>query len=582
MNERIEYIQQYLNCNGVDAYLVFTGDDHGSEYVVEHYKTRAYLSGFTGSAGTLVILKERAYLWTDGRYFLQAEAQLGGSGITLMKQGERGVPTIAEFLRSANVKKVEFDFKTATVVFVERLKEALPEAEFVDSTEPVDMVWTDRPPITATPVYRLPDDVAGQTALEKLAALRAKIAQNEGTYALVSALDEVAWLLNLRGSDVEYNPVNYAFLLVGEGRCDLYIDGRKLDAEVRDYLRFIGVTVRGYDGIYVDVKGLNGNTVLLDYKTANYALYNAVLDKKDMGNDLVKTPKAIKNPVEIAGEKSAHIMDGVAMVRFMNYVKTNVGKEKMTELSLATKLEQLRRQSGSFLQLSFETICGYREHGAIVHYAASESSDVPVEKDGFLLVDSGAHYLCGTTDVTRTFALGNITKEMKRDYTLVLKSHIALARAVFPEGTTGSALDVLARQPLYRSGLDYRHGTGHGVGHILNVHEGPHTIGKSGEHPLSAGMVTSDEPGLYLSGKYGIRHENLLLCVERGETEYGKFLCFEPLTKVPFDRDGIDVSMLDGDEREWLNTYHKQVYDELSPYLSPKDKRYLKKVTAKL
>ena len=251
-------------------------------------------------------------------------------------------------------------------------------------------------------------------------------------------------------------------------------------------------------------------------------------------------------------------------------------------MSLATKLEQLRRQSGSFLQLSFETICGYREHGAIVHYAASESSDVPVEKDGFLLVDSGAHYLCGTTDVTRTFALGNITKEMKRDYTLVLKSHIALARAVFPEGTTGSALDVLARQPLYRSGLDYRHGTGHGVGHILNVHEGPHTIGKSGDHPLSAGMVTSDEPGLYLSGKYGIRHENLLLCVERGETEYGKFLCFEPLTKVPFDRDGIDVSMLDGDEREWLNTYHKQVYDELSPYLSPKDKRYLKKVTAKL
>jgi Xaa-Pro aminopeptidase len=531
------------------------------------------------------VLQEQACLWTDGRYFLQAAEQLQGSGVTLMKDGEAGTPSIFEFLKNLGAEaKVCLDYKIATVGFVQKLLKTAPNITLVDNSTILDEVWTDRPAMVKSKAWVLLEKRAGESMAHKVQTLQEDLKAEGCDYALIAALDDIAWLYNLRGDDILYNPVNYAYSLVGENGAVLYIDEAKCDEKVRAYLAENNVQIKPYSTIYDDVKNITGK-VLIDTGKTNYALFNLISDKKEAKIFPTTKRKAVKNNAEIAGEKRAHILDAVAMVKFFYYLKTRVGKEDMTEITLADRLEAFRRESKDFIELSFDTICGYAAHGAIVHYSATPDTDVSVLKDGFLLVDSGATYTMGTTDITRTFALGHITSEMKKHYTLVLKSHIALASAVFPAGTSGYALDMLAREPLYREFLDFRHGTGHGVGHVLNVHEGPQRIAVRAAtpetlYPMQAGMVTSDEPGVYIAEKYGIRHENLVLCKQVGHSEYGDFLGFEPLTYVPFDKDGIQVSLLSQEERDWLNAYHKACYQKVAKYLNDDERAFLQKATA--
>lgn len=581
MSEQIKKIQSYLKDNGHDALVVFTNDDHGSEYVVDHFKFRAYLSSFTGSAGTLVITKEKALLWTDGRYFLQAASQLSGTGIELMKSGEPGVPTVTEYLASLSASlSLVTDFRLTTVSFVKRLHEKAPNAVLVDNQTLEDEIWTQRPPMRATRAWILPLSSCGESVTSKLQRVRTELANTGCNAMLVASLDDIAWLYNLRGDDIPYNPVNYAYSLLTQDRAILYMDAAKTDAKVRKYLASNGIELRPYDDIYKDAQAFDGE-ILIDEDKTNYALCRLIKKYRSASSSFPTTAlKAIKNATEIHNLKKAHIEDAVAMVKFIHYVKTYAGREPMTEISLADKLESFRKEGKHFLDLSFDTICGYKEHGAIVHYSSTKETDVPVTNAGLLLVDSGAQYLTGTTDITRTIAAGKLSKDEKTAFTLVLKGHIDLAQAVFPEGTTGRVLDILARQPLYRRRLDYKHGTGHGVGYLLNVHEGPQSISMRGTgSAMKAGMVTSDEPGLYIENHYGIRHENLVLCVPAGQSEYGRFLAFEPLTFVPFDLDGIDKKLLSKEQIEWLNRYHSQVYKKVSPYLTPRLKKFLARQT---
>lgn len=578
---KYKILQSKLAELGVDAYICFDADDHGSEYVSRHFKARDYFSGFTGSNGTLVVTKTEAKLWTDGRYFIQASEELL-PGIELMKEGEKGVKTVFEYLKSIKEQpKVAFSFRLASVAFVKTLQKCGVEA--VSDESLADALWKDRPAREITPAWLLTNEEAGETQEEKIGRLRAAMAKEDAPYALVASLDDAAWLLNMRGNDIAYNPVNYVYVLVGKEFVNLYADEEKI-AVLRPELEARGITVKSYDEVYSDAERIDGVTLIDESKT-NYALYEKLKYKKAAAVFPTTAMKAEKNSTEIENIKKAHVIDGVAMVKFMRYLKENAGKEKMTEISVADKLYEFRKQSEDFIELSFGTIAGYEEHGAIVHYEATEKTDAPVYAKGLLLVDSGAQYRFGTTDVTRTFVLGEISAEAKTDFTLVLKGHIDLAMAIFPVGTTGLSLDMLARKPLYERGKNYRHGTGHGVGYLLNVHEGPQNISmggvrKSNIYPFRPGMVTSDEPGFYEEGKYGIRHENLLLCVKKNETEYGEFLGFEPLTLVPFDKEGIDFDLLDDKEKEYLRNYHRRVYETLAPYLDKEDEEFLRKITS--
>lgn len=583
MNNSINKIQQHISQNAIDAYIVFTSDDHGSEYIVDHFKTREYLCGFTGSAGTLVITQDASYLWADGRYFIQAEEQLKGGDTKLMKIGESGYPTILEFIAKLSKKpRVAFDFSTATVGFVDSIKRAIKDIELVDDGKILDDVWQERPDVVATKAYMLSDAVAGESVANKIAGLRESIEKLECEYALVASLDDIAWLFNIRGDDIEYNPVNYAYALVAKDSATLFIDKKKLDEKIVDMLNANNVGIKAYDAVYDVVKSVSGK-ILIDKAKTNYALYSCIQNAKETDIFPTTAKKAVKNATEIKNMRKAHVLDGVAMVKFMRYLKQS--KDEMSEISLADKLEEYRKESKDFIELSFDTICGYASNGAIVHYSATKDTNKRVERKGLLLVDSGAQYRYGTTDITRTFAMGKLTKQEKTAFTLVLKSHIALARAVFPEGTPGGMLDVIARQPLYKHGLDFKHGTGHGVGYLLNVHEGPQTISPravQARYGVVAGMITSNEPGYYEEGKFGIRHENLVLSVVDGKTKYGTFCRFETITLVPFDIDAIDVSLLDEDEKTWLNDYHQKVYATLKDKLLGKDLKFLEKATRKI
>lgn len=582
MKSAISQIQEYIKQNGIDAYIVFTSDDHGSEYIVDHYKTREFLCGFTGSAGTLVITGEGSYLWTDGRYFIQAEEQLKCSETSLMKIGEKGYPTIYEFIAKLGSKtKVAFDFSTATVGFVEMLKNSTIDIEIINNGKIIDEVWQERPSVEPTPAFMLSDKVAGESVESKLQGLRSEISRLNCNYALISSLDDIAWLFNLRGNDIEYNPVNYAYALVGVDTAVLFIDDRKLDKSILKMLENNNVRVLDYDMVYSYLEPIDGK-ILIDKGKTNYALYACIQHAKETDLFPTTVQKAIKNAVEIKHMKQAHVWDGVAMVKFMRYLKERIGKEDMSEISLADKLEAFRRENEHFIELSFDTICGYASNGAIVHYSATEQTNKKVENKGLLLVDSGAQYRYGTTDITRTFAMGKLTKEEKRAFTLVLKSHIALARCAFPQGIPGASLDAIARDVLYKNGLDFKHGTGHGVGYLLNVHEGPQSISPRAylkQYGIMPGMITSNEPGYYKEGAFGIRHENLILCVEDKKTECGNFCRFETITLVPFDLDAIDVKMLTPEEKEWLNGYHAAVYKKLNKYLCGADLKFLKKAT---
>ncbi len=585
MKKDIEKLQEFVRQGGIDAYIVFTSDDHGSEYVVDHFKTRAFLCGFTGSAGTLVVTGDNAYLWTDGRYFIQAAEQLKTTDTVLMKAGEEGVPTIFEFVKKlSDTPKIAFDFTTATVEFVEALKKNVKGVELVDCGDVIDRIWQDRAEVAPTKAWFLPDSATGESIKSKIENLQKDIEKQGCEYALVSSLDDIAWLFNMRGSDIEYNPVNYAYVIVSKDGVTLFIDERKLDAKCKEILAENGISVLPYGDVYGVVSQIEGR-VLIDKEKTNYALFSRIRNVKETAAFPTTVRKAIKNAVEIKNMKKAHVEDGVAVLKFMRYLKENAGKEPMSEISLADKLEAFRRESKNFLDLSFDTICGYASNGAIVHYSATPETDKVVENKGLLLVDSGAQYRYGTTDITRTFAMGKVTNEEKRAFTIVLKSHIALARAVFPKGTTGARLDMISRAPMYAHGMDFKHGTGHGVGYLLNVHEGPQNISPRAFTPNFAvlpGMITSNEPGFYAEGKFGIRHENLVLCVEKEKTEYGTFCAFETITLVPFDLDAIDVKMLDEGEKAWLNAYHKTVRKTLGKYLGGKDLKFLERATREI
>lgn len=590
ITERLARLRREMAQRGMDGYVVVTDDFHGSEYVGDYFKARAYLSGFTGSAGTLVVLPDRAALWTDGRYFLQAAEQLTGSTIELMRMGQPGVPAIGAFLAQHLPEGgvLGFDGRTVSSSFAGTLEKALEakHIRFAGGEDLVDAVWPDRPALSDRPVWELTG--CGLSREEKLAKLREKMAEENAAYLLLTSLTEIAWALNLRGGDVACTPVFLSFLLIGREDAQLCIQPQAVPADIVEKLTACGVTLRPYGAIYDLLRALPAGTrVMADSATANYRIMESLSHAEvlDQPSPAVLM-KACKTQEETDGFRAAHIKDGAALCRFLYWLKTRIGEEPMTELSAAARLAAFRAEQPDFLDLSFDTIAGYGPHGAIVHYDPTPETDVPLHPEGLLLVDSGAHYRQGTTDVTRTIALGPVTQEEKRMFTLVLKGHLALAAARFPRGATGENLDVLARLPLWEQGLDYNHGTGHGVGFILSVHEGPQSFrwrSTDGRRiPLEEGMVISNEPGYYEAGKFGIRHENLVL-VRAGETtDYGQFMYLEPLTMAPFDRDAIDVSLLTEAELAQLNGYHRLVYDTVAPLLPAEEQAWLAAATAPL
>ena len=575
--DRINYVKEYLRKNDIDAYIVFISDDHGSEYISDRYKSVRYLSGFTGSAGTLLITKENSYLWTDGRYFLQASNQLKVSNTILKKIGED--ESIVEYIKE-NVNSLVFDFKVANVSFVDALLANKPSLRLIDN-DLVNVIWKDRKKMSTSKVFALKENAYKYNAFSKCHKTINNIKRKGNYGVLISALDDIAFLCNLRGKDIKYNPVFMSFMFLskiyGKETYTLYINKAKLDENIQELLKENNIEVKPYLSVYKDVKNFN-DVIYYNKSKTNYKLYTLMNKKKDV-NLWPTLNKAIKTNIDIKDSINAHILDGVAMCKFIYYVKYNVGKRKLTEISLSNHLEKLRRKQGAY-DLSFNTICGYKDHGAIIHYSADENSNYEVYNDGFLLVDSGGQYLYGTTDITRTIVLNNVTDIMKKHFTLVLKAHIDLSMAIFDKNETDASLDKIARKPLWDEGLDYNHGTGHGVGHILNVHEGPQSIRHNKLNPIKMkkGMITSNEPGLYIEGQYGIRHENELLCVKVDDNHLG----FKAITFVPFDIDGIDVSLLDENERSYLNNYHKQVYELISPYLNNRERKYLKEITREI
>ena len=590
ITERLATLRREMAQHGMNGYVVVTDDFHGSEYVGDFFKVRAYLSGFTGSAGTLVILPERAALWTDGRYFLQAADQLAGSGIELMRMGQPDVPTIGAFLAEQLPEGgvLGFDGRTVSNGFAGTLRDALKgkNIRFAGDKDLVDAVWPDRPALSDRPVWELTG--CGLTREEKLANLREKMTEENAAYLLLTSLTEIAWALNLRGGDVACTPVFLSFLLIGREDAQLCIQPQAVPAEIAEKLAACGVTLRPYGDVYDMLRGLPAGTrIMADSATANYRIMESLSHAEvlDQPSPAILM-KACKTPEEMANFRTVHIKDGAAMCRFLYWLKHRIGKEPITELSAAAKLAAFRAEQPDFLDLSFDTIAGYGPHGAIVHYDPTPETDVPLHPEGLLLLDSGAHYRQGTTDVTRTIALGPVTEEEKRMFTLVLKGHLALGAARFPHGASGENLDVLARLPLWELGMDYNHGTGHGVGYILSVHEGPQSFrlrSADGRRiTLEEGMVISNEPGYYAAGKFGIRHENLVLVRTGDKTEFGQFMYLEPLTMVPYDRDAIDAALLTELELALLNDYHKLVYDTVSPLLGAEEQAWLAQATAPL
>ncbi len=602
MRKELLRLRERMQAERIDAWLIMTDDFHGSEYVGDYFKCREYISGFTGSAGTLLVLKDHVGLWTDGRYFLQAKEQLEGSGITLYRSGQPGVPSLENVLqeRLSAGETLGFDGRCVMAGYARRLREQLEEKGItvVSGFDLVGDVWEDRPPLSREPVWILPEEYAGMGAGEKIAEVRRVLKQKKADWFLLASLEDICWLLNVRGNDVECTPVVLSYLLMSQEEVRWYVQTEELSPEVRDYLAQTGICLREYGEIYADVERLPaGSRLLYDENHVNDALISRIppeVEAED-GENPTLLLKAIKNPVEVSNERAAHIKDGVAVTRFLFWLKKQRKEEEtgkwqtpVTELGAAAKLETFRREQDGYLGPSFYPILAYGEHGAIVHYAADEDSDIPLRPEGFLLADTGGHYKEGTTDITRTIALGPLTREQKEMYTLVLKGHIRLADAVFLKGAAGMSLDVLARTPLWERGLDYNHGTGHGVGYLLSVHEGPNSFRyrpaatRGNDCVLEEGMITSDEPGIYLEGRFGIRLENLLVCARKRENTFGVFLGFEPLTMVPFDREAILGEMLSEKERNWLNTYHRKVFETLSPYLEEEERRWLREETAEI
>lgn len=587
INQRLESLREVMRREHLSAFIFPSTDAHQSEYVADHWQGRTWISGFNGSAGTAVVTMKSAALWTDSRYFLAAEEQLKGTEFQLMKQKIEGTPTISEWLAQelqGENAEVGLDGMVNSYHETMGLIADLRKSGGITvrtNFDPLGLIWTDRPAIPANPVEIQPMEFAGESVASKISRIRTALRQRHADGMLISALDDIAWTLNLRGTDVHCVPVFVSYLLISSQQVSLYVDSVKINDEVKAYLTENGISLYPYNKVAEGLERYSEYNIFLDGDETSYFLWKTVKCQEIIaGNSPVPAMKAQKNDREIAGFRQAMLRDGVAMVKFLRWLKPAVEAGGQTEISIDRKLTSLRAEQHLFRDISFDTIAGYQAHGAIVHYEATPETDVALKPEGLILIDSGAQYQDGTTDITRTIALGPVTEEMKHVYTLVLKGHIQLELAKFPDGASGTQLDALARECMWREGYNYLHGTGHGVGSYLSVHEGPHQIRMEWKPtPLRAGMTVTDEPGLYLSGKFGVRIENTLLIKDYQTTEFGKFLQMESLTLCPIDLTPVDFSMLQPEEIEWLDTYHRDVFEKLSPYLEGEDLEWLKEAT---
>lgn len=591
-NEKITALRSEMKAAGVDVYIVPTSDFHDSEYVSPYFMARRFLSGFTGSAGTLVVTADEAALFTDGRYFLQAENQLSGSNMTLMKSGEPNVPTVKKYVEDSlpNGGAIGFDGRVVTGSAGESYEKLVEKkgGRVICDIDLADKVWIDRPALEHTEIFLLDEKYSGKSASEKLAEVRVKLAEEKADVHIMTTLDDISWLFNIRANDVECCPVVLSYAAVTDEKAYLFLEEQACSKAVLDYLQKSGAEILPYDSIYEYAEKLSGKRVLINKSRANYRLMqllnNCEIISKPNPTALLK---AVKNPVEIENIRKAHLIDGIAVTKFMYWLKNNVGKIKITESDAAAYIDSLRKEIGgdSFIGVSFETISAYGANAAMVHYSSETGNNAEIKPEGMLLVDSGGHYLEGTTDITRTFALGDVTDEMRSHFTVTLRSMLNLAAAKFMEGCSGENLDILAREPMWKMGLDYRHGTGHGVGYLLSVHESPNSFRWRLREDLprtavlEEGMVTTDEPGVYIEGSHGIRIENELLCRKAENCEYGQLMEFETLTYAPIDLDCIDLSQMEQRDKDRLNSYHKMVYDKLAPYFEKKELEFLKKYT---
>ena len=588
---RIEELRTVMKSEGIDAFVFPSTDPHNGEYVPEHWKGREFISGFNGSAGTAVVTMDDAALWTDSRYFLQAEEQLAGTGFRLMKLKIEGTPTISQWLGrklAANGGTVVgIDGMVNSIGTVEALADELRAEGGITlrtNFDPLKVIWKDRPAIPSDMAIVHPQKYAGESAQSKIARIRQALRERHVEGMLVSALDDIAWALNIRGTDVHCNPVVVSYLLITMDSVTLYINSDKLTPVVREHLAANGVMTDEYENVKNGLAGYDGYNILMDPDETCYTLYKAFGDRpKVLAPSPLPSMKIVKNETEIMGYRYAMLRDGIAMVKFLRWLVPAVEEGGVTEVSASDELEAFRAEQSLFKDISFDTIAGYGAHGAIVHYEPTPETDIELKPEGLLLLDSGAQYLDGTTDITRTIALGPVTDEQKHIYTLVLKGHIRLAMAKFPANASGTQIDILAREAMWREGLNYMHGTGHGVGSYLSVHEGHHQIRMEYKpEPLRAGMTVTNEPGLYLAGKFGVRIENTMLITEYMNTEYGRFLKLEPLTLCPIDKAPIDVDMLADEELDYLNDYHAAVFKSLSPYLDDEMTEWLANACAPL
>lgn len=584
IKERLMKLREEMNKEGMQAYIIPTSDFHETEYVSEYFAARKYMSGFTGSAGVLVVLLDKAGLWTDGRYFIQAANQLAGSGIDLMKQGQEDTPSIEEYIVTNLTQGsiVGFDGRVMNVNDANKYKQAfmMHDIKMVTDKDLVGRIWDDRPALPCTETFHYDEKYAGKSISEKLTQVREAMKGYNCRSHIITKIDEIAWLYNLRAHDVPHFPVALAYTIIKENDAMIYIDASRLDEESKTLFAQNHIQVKDYEAIYEDVKTLEG-PVLVDGNFVNSKIVYSLNTEIVYAQDPIVLLKAMKNETELANTRNAHIKDGVACTKFMYWLMQNVNNG-ISEMSAQEKLQELRKEQADYLEDSFNTICAYKEHAAMMHYSSNEETNVELKPEGMLLVDSGGQYLDGTTDITRTFVLGSITEEEKKWFTLALKGHIRLEKANFLYGCRGLNLDILARGPLWDLDMDYQCGTGHGVGHLSNVHEAPNGFRwkivpeRNDSCVLEEGMITSNEPGVYVEGEFGIRHENEMVVVKGNKNFYGQFMHFETLTFVPFDRKGIDKSLLSEDELAWLNDYHASVYEKISPFLTNEEAEWLK------
>lgn len=592
-SKRITALRAIMKREGIDYYYIPTADFHESEYVVEYFKARKFITGFTGSAGVAVIGQEEAWLWTDGRYFIQAASQIEGSGFGLMKMGQEGVPTVMQYLgeKLQEGQCIGFD---ARVVNTNDAKEfakiaAKKHGSLKTDNDLLDEVWTDRPALVHQPADVLKDEFNGEATASKLARVREQMEKEEAQYHIISTLDDIAWILNVRGNDIPHVPVVLSFLVIGKEDAMWFVEENALSDAVKEMAAECGITIRPYEDVYAYAATIPENsTVLLDKRKVNFRITNALSETVHIVSKANPSQlmKSIKNEIELENTRKAHLLDGIAVTKFMYWLKKNVGKIPMDEVSVSDYLQSLREQMEGYRDISFDTIAGYNANAAMMHYKAEPDTAAKLEPQGMLLVDSGGHYDTGTTDITRTFVLGPISDIQKKHFTMVVKSNLNLANVKFLYGCNGISLDVICREPIWKENLDYQCGTGHGVGYLLNVHEGPNSFRwqyRPGfDNPFEAGMITTDEPGIYLQDQYGIRTENELICVKGEKNQYGQFMGFENITYVPIDLDGIDKQHLNAEDVKQLNDYHKMVYEKISPYMTPEENEWLKEYTREI